>query len=374
MNFYRRGTRNPYVDNVPLDDTNDTIFLGESDEDDDDFFFNSEGLEDGIKDRQRSPFDPAGEFRTLPITHERIYVSKPPSWEQVEQRDDSDIVTAEIQGFSLLILLTNGLGIDSINNQLLADSFALHGYFVVMPDLFSGDPNSSQKQTSGQPSKSSQSGFSISRVRSFAVSGVVGFMTDMWMARHTEEKTWPILVQMVDEIVEIYRPRDMCVVGYSFGGKYALKILQLPILDAKNERKGSTSSVDVKAASEATLLNQLTTEQHKTDLLNPSWSRLVLTGIVCHPSLVEPKDFIGVKKPLLIIAVENDSLFPPDLIKRGVSELSKYHIFYDLKIYDSKLPHGFAVKGDYSSDNRLVSEKQDQAHKEIVSWIKSFVS
>ncbi|KAK9344801.1 hypothetical protein V1522DRAFT_409362 [Lipomyces starkeyi] len=36
----RRGTRHPYMDSVPLDDTNDTIFLGESEDEEDEFFFN----------------------------------------------------------------------------------------------------------------------------------------------------------------------------------------------------------------------------------------------------------------------------------------------------------------------------------------------
>lgn len=52
----RRGdhSRNPYLDNVPLDDTNDNIFLAGSDDDDDDFFFdNSEDASD-----KKSAFQP----------------------------------------------------------------------------------------------------------------------------------------------------------------------------------------------------------------------------------------------------------------------------------------------------------------------------
>jgi dienelactone hydrolase len=37
------------------------------------------------------------------------------------------------------LILTDGFGISN-NAKLLADGFAAHGYFTVVPDLFEGDP------------------------------------------------------------------------------------------------------------------------------------------------------------------------------------------------------------------------------------------
>ena len=49
----------------------------------------------------------------------------------------------------LLLLLTGGTGITSINNQLQADRFASEGFLVCMPDMFGDDPApSSNKVTS----------------------------------------------------------------------------------------------------------------------------------------------------------------------------------------------------------------------------------
>jgi dienelactone hydrolase len=50
----------------------------------------------------------------------QVYISKPASTESQT---------------SLLVLLSNGVGIHSINNQIQADHFARVGYFVVMPDM-----------------------------------------------------------------------------------------------------------------------------------------------------------------------------------------------------------------------------------------------
>ncbi|KAK9464558.1 hypothetical protein V1512DRAFT_268031 [Lipomyces arxii] len=350
-------SKNPYLDKVALDDTNDTAFLGESDDEDDEFFFDQ--VSSGGASKLASPStatskDPVGEFKTLADTQERIYISKP-AWDVKEGGQD----TTYEQGFSMLLLLTNGLGVDSMPNQLLADDFAREGYFVVMPDLFSSDPNIPVQVTQTQ-----QTGGLLGRLKSMAVSSTAGFMTDMWIARHTEERTWPMLVNMVEEIVEIYRPRDICVVGYSFGAKYALKLLQLPVA------AGSQAEVTPDQEDSITLQANVSSQ---VDLLNPSWARLVVTGIICHPSLVEAKDFIEVKKPVLIIAVQDDPLFPLEVVTTGTKTLSKHTVFHDLKWYDRKLPHGFAVKGDYA-ENKLIDENQAHAQSEIFSWIRSFIA
>ena len=51
----------------------------------------------------------------------QVYISKP--------------ADPENEGNVLLLFLTNGVGVHSINNQIQADRFAQAGYFVVMPDL-----------------------------------------------------------------------------------------------------------------------------------------------------------------------------------------------------------------------------------------------
>ncbi|KAK9382899.1 uncharacterized protein V2V93DRAFT_342451 [Kockiozyma suomiensis] len=389
----RRGdhSRNPYLDNVPLDDTNDNIFLAGSDDDDDDFFFdNSEDASDKKRNRHTT-WDPAGEFRTLPDSQERIYVSKP-HWGPPESATSGtnylETAKEDIRGFSLLLLLTNGLGLESLNNQLLADSFAREGYFVVMPDLFFNDPNA----PIAQPTTSLGPTSLLSRVKSLAVSSATGFKTDMWVARHTEERTWPMLVQMIDEIVDIYRPRDISVVGYSFGGKYALKLLQLPTTEIEIKERSmseisqtrqflpsldtpaaaittSTSPTSASSQSPAPFLSQPTV----SSLTNPPWSSLIKTGVVAHPSLADSRDFVRLRKSVLILAVQDDPLFPPDMIASAVKALSQDTVFYDVKLFDRKLPHGFAVKGDYPLDNRLVTENQALAQRDIVSWLKSFV-
>ncbi|KAK9470485.1 uncharacterized protein V1510DRAFT_422844 [Dipodascopsis tothii] len=200
--------------------------------------------------------------------------------------------------------------------------------------MFSSDPNTPQANAAAAPKDL------FGRLRAITASSLTGFMTDMWLARHTEEKTWPLLVDVIGEIVDMYQPQDICVVGYSFGGKYCLKILQQALDSAHTPA-------------------------------NMAWARLVLTGVVCHPSLVEAKDFVGVKKPLLMIAIDNDPLFPDKVLKPGLQSLTTDNVYYELRTFDN-LPHGFAVKGDYKT-SRHISQRQQEAHRLIVQWLKSLV-
>jgi dienelactone hydrolase len=39
-----------------------------------------------------------------------------------------------------LLYLTDGFGVQFPNSQLMADTLATHGYFVIVPDMFDRDP------------------------------------------------------------------------------------------------------------------------------------------------------------------------------------------------------------------------------------------
>lgn len=105
---------------------------------------------------------PSGAISTWNSTE--VYVSKPGDYPSSPAR--------------LLLLLTNGTGIHSRNNQHQADLFARQGYLVVMPDMFDKDPapNSKPAETDQNPAEASW----LDTVKLKAAETAKSFMLDMW--------------------------------------------------------------------------------------------------------------------------------------------------------------------------------------------------
>lgn len=105
-----------------------------------------------------------------------------------------------LAGKKLHLLLTDVIGHRFINVQLIADEYAATGYYVVVPDLFSGEPN-----TLNPPP-----GFDLLRD---------------WFPRHTPELTQPIVDKVVAGIKEKWNPDYTVATGFCFGAKYAIRLL-----------------------------------------------------------------------------------------------------------------------------------------------------
>jgi dienelactone hydrolase len=98
-----------------------------------------------------------------------------------------------------LFLLTDILGHRFINIQLLADQFSESGYYVVVPDLFKGDP----------VSLNPPEGFDI--------------LND-WFPRHVPKITRPIVDKAYSAIAE-WKPAYIVGAGYCFGAKYLVQLM-----------------------------------------------------------------------------------------------------------------------------------------------------
>lgn len=281
----------------------------------------------------------------------------------------------------MLVLLTNSLGLESTNNLLLADRYADRlRCLVVVPDLFGGDPiPAGAAQTAaemahagaatGQDGASNSSSSAVTpapapapslifRVKSLAVSLVKGFVEDMWAARHTYDKTMPVVRGAVLELVAAYAPRKIAVVGYSFGARYALRLLAPP--PGFQNRAWAGDETDA-----------------------------VTCGAVVHPSLLQGTpgadpggapgaDFAGVNKPVFLVYSKDDELLPEATIKHGLRVLAENNVEVETAVYDNDkeraatpglepLPHGFAVPGDYPQD--VVGDRPDNVFNLVASWI-----
>ncbi|KAF8538972.1 dienelactone hydrolase family protein [Trichophaea hybrida] len=109
----------------------------------------------------------------------------------------------------VILFLTDVIGHKFINAQLLADSYAAHGYQVVMPDLFNGDP--------------------------WILNPPEGASLQAWITNHQPEQTQPIVDAVMNSIKTELKPEKICAVGYCFGAKYELAAIKGPLSIAAAE-------------------------------------------------------------------------------------------------------------------------------------------
>lgn len=292
----------------------------------------------------------------------------------------------------MIILLTNSLGLSSTNNLYLADRYAKEfKCTVAVPDLFDNDPITTggaiydPSETSASPSADGakpeppKTLSFLTKVKTFAVSTVKGFLEDMWSARHTFSHTLPLLQDSVSELLGVYRPKRVAVIGYSFGAKYVLHLLTQapPDLPAGYDPTAWTASDDALRQAESG-----DGDEYEN----------IMCGVVIHPSLLDPQDFSNVVKPVHIIHSKDDELLPQSLLNQGMRALnSSRHqkgvinqrdCDVDITCFDNKeeqqasnntippLPHGFAVPGDYPE--RIVGNRPEEVIKVVTDWTKLY--
>lgn len=244
---------------------------------------------------------------TIPQT----YISKPTDYPHAPAR--------------LLLLLTGGTGIKSVNNQIQADRFASEGFLVLMPDMFGGDTTPGTAITDNSTSI-------LEQVKLKAVEMAKSFVIDMWLARITPDKVMPILHRVIeaakDQFAESVKHGDgIYAVGYCVGGRFVM------LLGKETEKKGAT-------------------DEEAGSLKSGPYIR---AGAVAHAASVIPDDFKDIKAPLSFACVEDDPLFPDTLRSEGEDLMTDAGLEHEVQVYP-RVPHG-------KQDHAFACDKSDHFYR-----------
>lgn len=241
-----------------------------------------------------------------------MYISKPADYPHAPTR--------------LLLFLTGGTGIKSVNNQIQADKYAAEGFLVLMPDMFGGETAPGGKEAYVADNSVSL----LEQVKLKAVEIAKSFLIDMWLARVTEAKIMPILHKVIEAAHEEYADaikhgEGIYAVGYCVGGRYVLLLAQGTQAGGNDEE-----AVMMKAGP------------------------YIKAGALAHAASVTPDDFKNLQAPLSLVCVENDALFTDEVRKVGEDLMTQDNVEHEVQVYPG-VPHG--EFGPYFHERNMSAEQ-----------------
>ncbi|KAK9379898.1 dienelactone hydrolase [Kockiozyma suomiensis] len=216
--------------------------------------------------------------------------------------EDLEIYTAKpsvAEPKKAILYLSDIYGFPVVNHKLLSDNFAKQGYLTIYPNLFGDDPAPWPRTDE--------------------------FDFPAWREVHNIEVTEAIINKAIaytkkefPSVVQFF------AVGYCFGGKYVVRLLDQAKIDA---------------------------------------------GFVAHPTFVTDEELRAIQGPLSIAAAEVDHLMPEE--KRHLTEriLKEIGATYILTLY-SQVEHGFAVRGNPNEPATLWAN--EAAFIQAVQWFNRF--
>ncbi|CEL09614.1 hypothetical protein ASPCAL12748 [Aspergillus calidoustus] len=225
---------------------------------------------------------------------------------------DFEVYTVQPEGQTsdkAILILTDVIGHKFINVQLIADQLAANGYFVMIPELFDGDP------------------IPLNRPGDF---DIVAWRDGKYHPQgkaHAPENIDPIVDACVKELRTRYGFKKIGAIGYCFGAKYVVRHLR------------------------------------------PDLGKLDV-GFIVHPSWVGEEELHAIKGPIAVSAAETDAIFPAE--KRHESEiiLKETGVPYQIALF-SGVAHGFAVRGD--PNNRSARYAKESTFFHSLQWFGEYL-
>jgi len=156
-----------------------------------------------------------------------------------------------------------------------------------------------------------------------------------------------VLGQAREEFADAVAHGDgVYAVGYCFGGKYVLTL-------AGGKENSALAGQDAQGKEEEGMV------RHGPE---------VKAAICAHGTLVGRGDLKGVRSPVQLFCVEEDPLFPGDVLEEGKKYMSENKVDHEVEVYKG-VPHGFAVVGEYESQG--IMDAQARAFDGMVRWLNA---
>ncbi|KAL8918620.1 MAG: hypothetical protein Q9172_005336 [Xanthocarpia lactea] len=256
---------------------------------------------------------------------------------RVDKIGGLDTYIAEPKGGSKtksIVFISDIFGWEFPNTRLLADEYALAGFYTYVPDFHQGDSLPISFLQNIEPPLKKRELLSVTEKATNAAA--VPITLGPWLVRHREAVSRPLIDGFINTIRMTPGTDKIGAVGFCWGGRYA-------ILQA-----------------------------HGVDLASPGKVGGVDAAFAAHPSLVAvPGDFDPVSRPLSLAFGTKDSLLDTETRGKIVDLMAKKkEVAHEIRLYEDQV-HGFALRSDWSSEKD--KEAMDQATRQGIEWMEKYL-
>ncbi|KAI4266738.1 MAG: hypothetical protein L6R38_008570 [Xanthoria sp. 2 TBL-2021] len=233
-----------------------------------------------------------------------------------------------------VIFISDIFGWEFPNTRLLADQYALAGFYTYLPDFHEGDSLPISFLQNVEPPLKKQEQLSV--IEKATNAAVVPSTLGPWLVKHREAVSKPLIDGFVNTVRMIPGTDVVGAVGFCWGGRYA-------ILQA-----------------------------HGPNLATPGEIGGVDAVFAAHPSLVAvPGDFDPVSRPLSLAFGTKDSLLDEGTRGKIVDLMAgKKEVKHEIRLYEEQV-HGFALRSDWSSEKD--KKAMDEATRQGIEWMEKYL-
>ena len=132
--------------------------------------------------------------------------------------DAYEAIPANKSKAKTILFITDIFGYSLPNARLLADEFAKAGFYVVIPDVFQGDPVSHELLNTITPRKPAE----VSEVQKTKNTAVTEATLGPWLAKHSDAVSRPLIDGVVKALKEDPEVGKIGAVGFCWGGRYVV--------------------------------------------------------------------------------------------------------------------------------------------------------
>ncbi|KAF3924667.1 hypothetical protein AA313_de0205196 [Arthrobotrys entomopaga] len=244
-----------------------------------------------------------------------------------------------------IIYITDMFGVDLMNHQLMADTYAKGGFYVYMPDFLDGDGLRAEFMQTAEPKLSDQEKMTVLE----KTTNQATLMATMGpkAIKHREAVSKPKIDSFITELRKDPSISKIGIIGTCWGGRHA-------VLQARQ---------DTGISAVAALQPSFT--------VTADWEPV---SVPIYLAFGDKDTLVPVSNTSVVSSIPGSSAIPmTGLSVDGIIDVmeKKTDLDKEIRIFENQV-HGFTHRGDWSTDDDR--KAMDEAADAVIGWFRKYLA